>query len=66
MFLLRFEDQHDKIMSLQKGFLEFGYFKFRLMPWTRQVSAKSASKLMYCTRVCVEGCLLIFATRVPW
>jgi hypothetical protein len=37
------------------GFLEFGFFRFRLMPWTRQVSAIGVSKLLYRVRLCIEG-----------
>jgi hypothetical protein len=54
-FLLRFEDLQDRNSSLHRGRLEFGYHKFRLMPWRRQVSASSASKMLYCVRLCIEG-----------
>jgi hypothetical protein len=54
MFLHQFEDQRDRNSSLQRGFLEFGYFRFWLMPCNRQVSAKLVSQLLYHVRICVE------------
>lgn len=41
--------------SLQRGFLEFGFLKFRLMPWTRHAGAGATSKFHYCVRLCIEG-----------
>jgi hypothetical protein len=54
-FLLSFEDQHEWNSCLRMGFLEFGFFRFRLMPWTRQVSASVVSKLLFRVRLCIEG-----------
>jgi hypothetical protein len=54
-FLLRFEEKHERDSGLRLGFLEFGYFRFCLMPWTHHVCASSVSRLLYHVRLCIEG-----------
>jgi hypothetical protein len=54
-FLLHFEEQHERNAGLQLSFLEFGVFRFRFMPWTRQVSSSSVPTLLYRVHLCIEG-----------
>ncbi|RLM98075.1 hypothetical protein C2845_PM06G20220 [Panicum miliaceum] len=53
-FLLRFESSHLHNTALATRVLPTSCTGLRLMPWTKQVSAKSSS-LFYRVRVCIEG-----------
>ncbi|PUZ57260.1 hypothetical protein GQ55_5G415500 [Panicum hallii var. hallii] len=53
-FLLRFESPHLHNVALATRVLPASRTSLWLMPWTKQVSAKSSS-LFYRVRVCIEG-----------